>query len=351
MWQETRSMVRTSQAGSVGRDPGRYRAHTGRTGGLHLRRGVRRAPTARAYFPCTRHQYRAGWMTEMASFATLNLFPPFFAPSQTDSPDSAGADADDDGDGDGDGPGEVDELAGGDEADERDVIRTLGSLKRSREDSPRDTPPASATTNAEPPGVGPPPKVRKTRGSKACQGCRKIKAKCVGSAHPPCERCTAAGQEVCNVGLVGASGAAGRRPCSPSSHRSACSLFRGGVSEIRTRPPRGSSRRASRASRPRSRPRSPRCPRPKSSRLRPASSCYPQWHLDAKNPFRSHLRTMPRSPPRLSWRTPSPRDRTTRTSSRPPLPGTRITVQNCTPSPSALSIRRCLFLTSARTAR
>lgn len=39
-------------------------------------------------------------------------------------------------------------------------------------------------------------KVRKTRGSKACAGCRKIKAKCVGSATPPCERCRSSGQEV-----------------------------------------------------------------------------------------------------------------------------------------------------------
>lgn len=136
----------------------------------------------------------------MASFATLNLFPPFFAPSQTDSPESA--DAEDDAPGGNPGQDDVDELAGGEETDEREVIRTLGALKRSREgddDSPSTSAlPSPAPASAAPPAGlgGPPVKVRKTRGSKACQGCRKIKAKCVGSAQPPCERCTAAGQEV-----------------------------------------------------------------------------------------------------------------------------------------------------------
>ena len=122
------------------------------------------------------------------SFATQSLFLTTFAPSPSGSPGSS-----DEG-----------QLVGGDETDEREAVRALGSLKRPRSaDVEEFALPVASTSLASPPStVGleslppPPAKVRKTRGSKACQECRKVKAKCVGSDHPPCERCVASGEEV-----------------------------------------------------------------------------------------------------------------------------------------------------------
>ncbi|KAL8286768.1 hypothetical protein RQP46_004296 [Phenoliferia psychrophenolica] len=137
-------------------------------------------------------------------FASQSLFPAPFDPSQSGSPDSEGED-------DLGGQDDVDELAdaGGEETAE--VIRTLGSLKRSRtndDDVPPPPPPGGSGTNpllpptrplvdpaAADPTAPPPPKQRKTRGSKACVECRKVKARCLGSAQPPCQRCVASGAE------------------------------------------------------------------------------------------------------------------------------------------------------------
>lgn len=39
-------------------------------------------------------------------------------------------------------------------------------------------------------------KKKSTRGSRACQVCRKLKMRCVGADDPPCKRCRTAGHEV-----------------------------------------------------------------------------------------------------------------------------------------------------------
>lgn len=42
-------------------------------------------------------------------------------------------------------------------------------------------------------------KKKSTRGSRACQVCRKLKMRCVGADDPPCKRCRTAGHEVSDL--------------------------------------------------------------------------------------------------------------------------------------------------------
>lgn len=58
------------------------------------------------------------------------------------------------------------------------------------------------TADGQPPGGGtggegePEVKKKSTRGSRACQVCRKLKMRCVGAEDPPCKRCRTQGHEV-----------------------------------------------------------------------------------------------------------------------------------------------------------
>ncbi|KAM0746858.1 hypothetical protein T439DRAFT_110689 [Meredithblackwellia eburnea MCA 4105] len=149
--------------------------------------------------------------TPSNSFASLNLFPSFFLSpaATTDGPPTSNPVEEEDEEDEEDGI-DVDELDDEGDGDPEAPGNSVVPQKRNWEvgDS-GESHVRGSSISSSPAGVSgmkqssstpqdpaqPPQKVRKTRGSKACVACRKVKARCIGSANPPCQRCIQAEQE------------------------------------------------------------------------------------------------------------------------------------------------------------